>query len=117
MFEVIEKIITDTKAKRARHDYYGMILNAEAILEYLPAILNYEVDQEHQYRLVEITRTKRNTILKEEQKYVAQYHCLRCLHKWIPRIWGVPKLCAKCKSPYWNVSRRKDIKNNPTNEK
>lgn len=53
MFEVIEKIIADTKSKRIKNDYYGIILNAEAVLEYLPAILNYEVEQEHQYRTYE----------------------------------------------------------------
>lgn len=53
MFEVIEKILADTKKKRANHDYFGIVLNAEAILEYLPAIINYEVEQEQQYRQFE----------------------------------------------------------------
>ena len=58
MFDVIEKIITDTKQKRIKNDYFGIVLNAEAVLEYLPAILNYEVDQEHQYRQFEAKLTQ-----------------------------------------------------------
>ena len=37
------------------------------------------------------------------------YACDRCKHKWIPResTKGEPRVCPKCKSPYWNVPRRK----------
>ncbi len=31
------------------------------------------------------------------------YHCGRCDHEWIPRDPNIePKVCPKCKSPYWN---------------
>jgi predicted Zn-ribbon and HTH transcriptional regulator len=34
--------------------------------------------------------------------------CERCGHKWAPRnIKEEPKVCPKCKSPYWNKPRRK----------
>ncbi|MBI2449253.1 hypothetical protein HYV49_03065 [Candidatus Pacearchaeota archaeon] len=35
------------------------------------------------------------------------YICERCSHKWISRNSHKPICCAKCKSPYWNVPRRK----------
>ena len=49
------------------------------------------------------------------------YRCLRCGHEWVPR--GIeqvpdskkplehdeePRVCPKCKSPYWNRLRRSD---------
>jgi len=49
------------------------------------------------------------------------YRCLRCLHEWVPR--GLeempdgkrppdpksePRVCPKCKSPYWNRPRKSD---------
>lgn len=40
------------------------------------------------------------------------YRCERCGHEWIPRDRDgdtEPRVCPKCKSPYWNVPRR-DVK-------
>src|SRR5437870_2472561 len=36
------------------------------------------------------------------------YRCERCSHEWLPRADGddQPKVCPKCKSPYWNRPRR-----------
>ena len=35
------------------------------------------------------------------------YQCERCSHTWLPREVGQePKVCPKCKSPYWNTPRR-----------
>lgn len=31
--------------------------------------------------------------------------CKRCGHKWPPRTSSLPKVCPKCKSPYWNIPR------------
>lgn len=53
MFEVIRKILENTKVKRQKNDFLGVINNAQAVLDYLPDIINYEVDQEHQYRAFE----------------------------------------------------------------
>ena len=48
------------------------------------------------------------------------YECLRCGHLWPPRIPQVPdakkppevgeepRVCPKCKSPYWNRPRRNE---------
>ena len=36
------------------------------------------------------------------------WKCERCDHEWIPRDETPPKVCPKCKSPYWeNPPRRK----------
>ena len=32
--------------------------------------------------------------------------CKRCSHEWVPRGSGTPKVCPKCKSPYWDTERR-----------
>lgn len=31
--------------------------------------------------------------------------CLRCDHKWSPRRPEKPRICPKCKSPYWDKAR------------
>jgi len=30
-----------------------------------------------------------------------KFECLRCGHKWAPRVEEKPLRCAFCKSPYW----------------
>src|SRR5436190_7512759 len=38
---------------------------------------------------------------------VMGYRCERCNHEWIPRDAETePRVCPKCKSPYWNTPRR-----------
>lgn len=34
------------------------------------------------------------------------YQCERCAHKWISREGKEPKVCPKCKSPYWNTPKK-----------
>jgi len=34
--------------------------------------------------------------------------CNRCGHEWIPRVEN-PKWCAKCRSPYWNKKRVRNV--------
>lgn len=34
------------------------------------------------------------------------YLCDRCGHKWVPREDEIPRVCPKCKSPYWNIPRK-----------
>lgn len=36
------------------------------------------------------------------------YRCERCKHEWVPRNKNEPKVCPKCKSPYWNIPKKKD---------
>jgi hypothetical protein len=38
------------------------------------------------------------------------FQCERCEHKWLPKedtTKDKPKVCPKCKSPYWDTPRRK----------
>lgn len=36
------------------------------------------------------------------------FRCERCEYEWVPKsIEREPRVCPKCKSPYWNVPRRK----------
>jgi len=37
---------------------------------------------------------------------IKQLECKRCGHKWIPRKPEV-MLCPKCKTPYWNIEKKK----------
>ncbi|MDI6916413.1 MAG: hypothetical protein QMC80_01300 [Thermoplasmatales archaeon] len=35
------------------------------------------------------------------------YKCERCGHKWVPKKLGNnPRVCPKCKSPYWDVPKK-----------
>ena len=40
---------------------------------------------------------------------IDEYKCERCGHVWFPREYtkDEPKVCLKCKSPYWNIPRKK----------
>jgi len=35
------------------------------------------------------------------------FQCERCGHTWAPREHEKPKVCPKCKSPYWNTPRKR----------
>jgi len=45
------------------------------------------------------------------------YECARCGHKWVPRDDDKPKVCPKCKSPYWDKPRSHPRKNAIDNTK
>ena len=34
------------------------------------------------------------------------WRCSRCGHEWVPRNEAPPRVCPKCKSPYWDRERR-----------
>jgi len=36
---------------------------------------------------------------------LSQLKCNRCEWEWFPRALALPKICPKCKSPYWNKAR------------
>lgn len=40
------------------------------------------------------------------QLMVWGYRCERCGWEWVPRVEHVPRVCPKCKSPYWDRPRR-----------
>ena len=40
------------------------------------------------------------------------YLCERCGHKWLPKDESMkdkPKVCPRCKSPYWDTPRRLNV--------
>ncbi len=38
------------------------------------------------------------------------FRCQRCRHEWVPNsTTQEPRVCPKCKSPYWNIKRKKEI--------
>ena len=43
--------------------------------------------------------------------------CRRCGHKWYPRTMQTPKVCAKCRSPYWETKRKRVFKDANSNAK
>jgi len=36
------------------------------------------------------------------------YRCERCGHEWVPRGNEIPRVCPKCKSPYWDKPKKKE---------
>ena len=38
---------------------------------------------------------------------VMGYRCERCGHEWVPRNSAEPRVCPKCKSPYWDKPKAK----------
>jgi len=33
------------------------------------------------------------------------FRCTRCSHEWVPKVDKAPRVCPKCKSPYWDRER------------
>lgn len=50
IFKVVDVIITEQKKARRNNDYNTLLLNAEALLEYLPDLILKSVHHEGQYR-------------------------------------------------------------------
>jgi hypothetical protein len=40
--------------------------------------------------------------MNKKQFNLPVLQCKRCSHKWIPRNPEKPRICPKCKSPYWD---------------
>lgn len=34
------------------------------------------------------------------------YKCERCGHRWVPRRKEYPRVCPRCKSPYWDKLKK-----------
>ena len=51
-----------------------------------------------------------NNMKKEEAGYnvlILGNKCYRCNHKWVQREKDKPRICPKCKSPYWDKPKTK----------
>lgn len=58
-----------------------------------------------------------NQIKKEGANiFLLGHKCYRCGHEWLPMEKGrIPKVCPKCKSPYWDTPKKilkKGVKKN-----
>ena len=43
------------------------------------------------------------------------YRCERCDHEWLPRDkTQEPRVCPKCKSPYWDIPRGTNRRGRPS---
>ena len=42
-----------------------------------------------------------------EEITVKKCTCERCGHDWVTRGIEMPKVCPRCKSPYWNTPKKK----------
>lgn len=40
---------------------------------------------------------------------IPKLKCKRCGHEWIQRTDELPTICPKCKNPYWNKERIKQV--------
>lgn len=53
IYKTIDTIVLAQKKARRENNYLGLMVNAEALLEYLPGLINHSVDQESEYRKFE----------------------------------------------------------------
>ena len=53
VYLTIDKIVQAQKKARQADDYLTLMVNAEALLEFIPALINYSVEQEAEYRKFE----------------------------------------------------------------
>lgn len=58
--------------------------------------------------MTHLTNVNKIHIVKRMAKVLLEgYRCERCEHEWLPRDKNEePRVCPKCKSPYWNRPRR-----------
>ena len=53
IYKTIDKIIKAQKEARRSNDYITLMLNGEALLEYIPELIIYSIEQESGYRKLE----------------------------------------------------------------
>ena len=48
--------------------------------------------------------------MKSYEVLIKGYKCNRCGNEWAPKNWDkIPGTCPKCKSPYWNKKRIREV--------
>ena len=62
-----------------------------------------------------IYRVRYDEFMAKVRLEVWGWRCERCEHQWVPRTGEAPRVCPKCKSPYWDRPRQRfvDAKNRP----
>jgi predicted Zn-ribbon and HTH transcriptional regulator len=58
-----------------------------------------ETKKEEVKEMVETAEKMQST---QVETTIQAHKCLRCGHVWIPRKKEKPRVCPKCKSPYWD---------------
>lgn len=56
-------------------------------------------------------RTEVRALIERDTRFIrggslVSHECTRCGHVWYPRSPDRPRICPKCKSPYWDKARR-----------
>lgn len=74
IYKTIDIIIKAQQKARQRNDYNTLLLNSEALLERIPALINYQVEQEAEYRKFEAklsneTNLEGNTVKRNSSAY------------------------------------------------
>jgi Zn finger protein HypA/HybF involved in hydrogenase expression len=65
------------------------------------------VTEVYYYRYIVTWSSKITAGMAKQKITVYRYTCERCDHEWLPReLENEPRVCPKCKSPYWNKPRR-----------
>lgn len=59
---------------------------------------------------VDKKRKPKYTIHVSSEVTLTMLECTRCGYKWFPRTLTLPEACARCRSPYWNKPRVRNIK-------
>ncbi len=58
------------------------------------------------------------TLLSMARVQLSGFRCERCEHEWVPRDKNEePRVCPKCKSPYWNTPRKTETDKKKRKEK
>lgn len=53
IYKTIDAIISAQKKARKDNNFVALMINAEALLEYIPQLIEYSINQEHYYRKYE----------------------------------------------------------------
>lgn len=58
--------------------------------------------------MIDLTNLNKIHIVERMARVLLEgYQCERCGHEWLPRDKNEePRVCPKCKSPYWNRPRK-----------
>lgn len=71
IYKIIDQIIRKQKEARRQNDYLALMVNAEALLEYIPNLIRFSVDQEGEYRKFEAKLS--NEFDTAGKKYTSSY--------------------------------------------
>ena len=85
-------LVTGGRSKQPGVSYTNSLIFLINVLTRLDMILIYRITNYWLMGIKEIT--------------VKNCICERCMHEWVTRGKDMPKVCPKCKSPYWNVPKK-----------